>query len=275
MLIAWALLLAAWAIGNPPFTAPDEADHYIRAFGLSEGQLIGTPDPSARVGSDRAQVAWTAQAARIVSLPRSFDPQALACNSTRRGAVCARLAAPREAPPSPPGTAVTTVGNYQPLPYLAPALALRAGSSAQAALLLRRVAQALVVLALLAVAVLALRDARGAPFSLLGLLLAVTPMALSAALHSEGAGLRSPPPSRSSRACCASAGPAARRRCAGGSAPRSAAQRSHSVAPRARCGLRSCCSSCSSGTDVARSPACGLRAAARTFSRAPSRSRSL
>ena len=70
VLLAWALLLAAWVIGNPPFAAPDETDHYIRAVGISEGHLIGIADPGARVGATERQIRWTAQAARIVALPR-------------------------------------------------------------------------------------------------------------------------------------------------------------------------------------------------------------
>ncbi len=73
---------------------------------------------------------------------------------------------------------MTTVGNYQPLPYLLPAAALRAGDSASSALRFGRAAQALVVLALLAGAGLALYDADSPLVSLLGPLLAVTPMTL-------------------------------------------------------------------------------------------------
>lgn len=80
------------------------------------------------------------------------------------------------------------MGNYQPLPYLAPAALLRAGSSAQDALRWGRVAQALVVLALLAVAVLALRDVASPLLSLLGPLLAVTPMALFCGASLGGSG---------------------------------------------------------------------------------------
>ena len=39
----YALLLAAWIFGNPPFAAPDEAGHYLRAIGIGNGQPIGEP----------------------------------------------------------------------------------------------------------------------------------------------------------------------------------------------------------------------------------------
>jgi Predicted membrane protein (DUF2142) len=189
MLLAWALLLTAWAMGNAPFAAPDEAGHYIRAFGISEGRLIGTADSSARVGATAAQIAWTAQATRLISLPTGFYPQTPACEPVdRSSAGCTTVAAPNSDPHSLPTAALTTVGNYQPLPYLAPAALLRAGSSAPDALRLARLAQALVVLALLAVAVLALRDAANPLLSLLGPLLAVTPMALFCGASLGGSG---------------------------------------------------------------------------------------
>jgi hypothetical protein len=74
----------------------------------------------------------------------------------------------------PPVALVTAVGTYQPFPYLLPAVALRAGCSPPTALRLGRAAQALIVLALLAIAVFALYDAESPLVSLLGLLLAVT-----------------------------------------------------------------------------------------------------
>jgi hypothetical protein len=176
VLLAWGLLLAAWVMGNAPFAAPDEADHYIRAIGVSEGRLLGKADPSARIGVTLTQVAWTAQATRLVSLPRGLDPDPFTCE-LRPGelsAACLNAVDPRP----PPVTAVTTVGNYQPLPYLLPAVLVRAASSAPAALRLGRAAEALSAFALLAIAVFALYDAVSPLLSLLDLLLAVTPMAL-------------------------------------------------------------------------------------------------
>jgi hypothetical protein len=189
VLLAWALLLAAWAIGNAPFAAPDEADHYIRAYGISEGRLIGTADPSARVGANAAQIAWTARAARVVSLPTGFDPRPLSREPVdKRSTGSTTLISARLDAHSHRASALTTVGNYQPLPYLAPAALLRAGSSAQNALRLGRLAQALVVLALLAVAVVALRDVANPLLSLLGPLLAVTPMTLFCGASLGGSG---------------------------------------------------------------------------------------
>jgi Predicted membrane protein (DUF2142) len=188
VVVAWALLLAAWAIGNPPFAAPDEADHYIRTVGISEGHLIGRAAPGARVGATPTQIAWTAQGARVVSLPSDLDPRGFDCLLQIRSATCLSPGGHRSHPPRRTVSALTTVGNYQPLPYLAPAVLLRAGGSAPTALRLGRIAQALVVLALLGVAAYAVLDRISPLLSLLGLLLAVTPMTLFCGASLGGSG---------------------------------------------------------------------------------------
>ncbi len=48
-------------------------------MGISEGHLIGTADPSARLGASPTEIAFTAQEARIVSLPRGLDPVPFTC----------------------------------------------------------------------------------------------------------------------------------------------------------------------------------------------------
>ena len=186
VLVAWALLLAAWVMGNAPFAAPDEAEHYVRAVGLSEGHLIGTADRNAHIGVAPKQVAWTAQAARIVSVPRGLDPLPFSCElgPGEHSAACLKTVNPQP----PAATLVTAVGNYQPLPYLLPAAVLRTASSAPPSLRLARAAEALTALALLMVAVFALYDAESAQLSLLGLLLAVTPMVLFCGASLSGSG---------------------------------------------------------------------------------------
>jgi hypothetical protein len=176
VLLAWALLLVAWVMGNPPFAAPDEADHYVRAVGMGEGHLIGTPDPSARLGVTPREIAFTAREARIVSLPRGLDPVPFTCELGPGGRSAACLNTADRDPP--PVMRVSSVGDYQPLPYLLPAIAVRVGSSPPSALRLGRAVEALTAFGLLAIAVFALYDATSPLLSLLGLLLAVTPMAL-------------------------------------------------------------------------------------------------
>ena len=58
LLAAWALLLAAWVVGNPPFAAPDETDHIstvlewgVRALGKA-ATLRTEADLPARATAD-------------------------------------------------------------------------------------------------------------------------------------------------------------------------------------------------------------------------------
>jgi hypothetical protein len=183
---AWALLLAAWLLANPPFAAPDEADHYIRAVGIGEGHLIGRRDPTSHLGITARQVAWTRQTGRLVSLPAGLDPRPFSCQTGSGHLSAACLNSARANPAAV--TLLTGEGNYPPLPYLLPAAIMRAASSPPGALRLARAAGALVALALLAVALAACYDGADPVLSILGVLLAVTPMALfcAASLNSSG-----------------------------------------------------------------------------------------
>jgi len=40
LIVAYACIAVAWAMTNAPFAAPDEAEHYIRAVGVSDGRLV-------------------------------------------------------------------------------------------------------------------------------------------------------------------------------------------------------------------------------------------
>src|SRR5437773_10628597 len=80
---AYALLMAAWIVGNPPYSAPDEWSHYLRAVSLGHGQLLGTRSGRegglAIVGPTRPpfldettyknELAWVAQNTRKVRIP--------------------------------------------------------------------------------------------------------------------------------------------------------------------------------------------------------------
>ena len=44
----YALLILAWVFSTPPFSGPDEWAHYLRAVGVSEGQVLGAPVDSFR-----------------------------------------------------------------------------------------------------------------------------------------------------------------------------------------------------------------------------------
>src|ERR1700712_936811 len=78
------LLLAAWAVGNAPFTSPDEAQHFIRAAGLVRGELVGdqraSPVPSAP-GREGVRLAWQRETTRSVTIPARLSPAGLDCNA--------------------------------------------------------------------------------------------------------------------------------------------------------------------------------------------------
>jgi Predicted membrane protein (DUF2142) len=174
-------------VTNPPFAAPDEAEHYVRAIGLSEGHLIGRRDTDAHIGIDARQVAWTRQATRLVRVPPGLDPLPFTCQTGSGGlsAECLNTAHADTSSVILP----TAVGNYEPLPYLLPAAVMRLANSPPGALRLGRAAGAVAALALLVVAMFALYDGASPMLSILGLLLAVTPMVLFCGAILNGSGL--------------------------------------------------------------------------------------
>jgi hypothetical protein len=173
-LLAYGLLLVAWSFGNPPFAAPDESAHYVRAVGLANGQLLGTPTSMPDAPQDtRLTLAWKDQSARAFRMPSGLSPRRWDCNwfDATVPATC-QLEAPRDPAAT---TAKSYVGTYFPLPYLLPGLAARAGGDPGSANRLARIAGAAVSAALLALALVLLWDG-SSPFSLLGAVVAATPM---------------------------------------------------------------------------------------------------
>lgn len=186
LVAGWALLLCAWTIGNPPFAAPDEAAHYVRAIGLGSGHLAGRPTPPGSApGATPAQTAWVDQADRRVAVPAGLAPPA-DCYVHDPSTSAACLA---HQPRPPAVDADTPVGTYPPLPYVLPAAALRLGSDAQDALRWGRAAGALLALLLLGLGVVAVRDPEGDVRAVLGPLAAVTPMAIFCGASLTGSGL--------------------------------------------------------------------------------------
>jgi len=117
----------------------------------------------------------------------SLDPLPYTCQTGAGEASAACLN--RAVPAHTAATLATGVGNYQPLPYLLPAAAMRASNSAPAALRLARSAGAFVALLLLALALFALYDPANPVLSVLGLLLAVTPMTIFCGAMLNGSGM--------------------------------------------------------------------------------------
>jgi predicted membrane protein DUF2142 len=188
LVAGWSALALAWVFSNPPFAAPDEGQHYLRVQGVEQGQLVGPKaDPATFAFPTAEQREWTAEAAREVEVPARLIPLDVGCYVFVRDISAACLDDLDE--PADPVVAVTLVGNYQPLPYLLPAVAAKAADSSVEALRLGRLAGALLALSLLALAVAAAWDARAPGLSLLGPALAVTPMVIFCSAILNGSSL--------------------------------------------------------------------------------------
>ena len=187
LLAGYALLIAAWVVGNPPFAAPDEANHYLRAIGISQGELVGARSGYEDSGLNPKQSAFSRQTATQVTVPPGLAPDNYGCNADRptESAAC-QLGITS---PSEEVLRSTAVGTYLPLPYLLPAAVMRAGDDPAAADRWGRFASALVFLAFLAAATFALWDPQRGPVSLLGLVAAVTPMVVFCGAILNGSGL--------------------------------------------------------------------------------------
>ena len=162
--LALAALLAAWVAATLPFGAPDEKDHYLRALGIANGQLVGPKVPWIDPLISRAEEAWASLDSRGVLVPARLSPPGRPC-------VDGRLDVGR-------GECIeaTHTGDYQPLPYLLPALSLSVSRDAATGLWLSRAASAVQCLVFIILAIALLWS--GSILSVLGLLAAVSPQVL-------------------------------------------------------------------------------------------------
>lgn len=175
---AYAVLLLAWAIGNAPFTAPDEVSHYIRAIGAGGGQVIGRaaafPVPANPTPRVRTEYTWINEATRAIVVPPMLIGSNLGCDDGKPDLSAACVDQVQPVPVAT--TQLTAVGNYQPLPYLLPGVLIRLGSDPLQADRLGRIGAAAECLLFLALAVWLLWGRL--TISLIGVLAAVTPMVL-------------------------------------------------------------------------------------------------
>ena len=190
LVAGYAALIAAWTIGNPLGRAPDEPAHYVRALAADTGDIRGEPI-SVRPGTYAPlQARW------VTGISRSFEmPARLAIDQTPPCPL-ANPTVPADCQrrwPSPGAARQTSnVGSYQPYAYVPVGAAMRVAGSRWTAFLVGRVAVAAASLALLVLAGAVLwrgRERSGPnPVLVLGLLLAVTPMAifLAATLNPSG-----------------------------------------------------------------------------------------
>ncbi|MBV9311875.1 MAG: DUF2142 domain-containing protein [Solirubrobacterales bacterium] len=175
----FVLLTLAWVFASAPYQAPDEQAHYLRAAAIASGTLLG-PTGFSR-GSTEAQTAWLTSHTRRESIDARLIPPTFRCKPVPASHRC-----------------VTSnyAGNYQPLPYLLPAVAARAAitlvdnahfaNRSRRALFLGRLVSASQCLVFFVLAFALLW--RGTAWSVLGLLGALTPttLFLSSVINPDG-----------------------------------------------------------------------------------------
>jgi hypothetical protein len=162
--LGFALLAFAWMMSNQPFASPDEAAHYLRALNIANGHLLGPKLPyPLRPPTTPQQRAFVQGNARGVMVPARLSPPNTVCVNGRpdiRGSC----------------TELSYEGNFPPLPYLLPAVALDVSHDVSTASWLTRLAAALQSLAFLLLALALLWG--GTASSIVGLAVAATPMVL-------------------------------------------------------------------------------------------------
>lgn len=187
--VAYGLLLAAWVTTNPPFAAPDEPDHYIRAVGLSRGEILGRPTtvsiPADANTELRTYVERSSPDFRSVAVPARLFGTNLTCDALHleRSASCLEnvVLTTRTTRQQ------TVVTHYEPGGYLPAAATVRLGSNVFSALRLARSGQAVTVF-LLILAAIAVLAAPGGLISVVGIVTAATPMVVfvGASLNPSG-----------------------------------------------------------------------------------------
>lgn len=155
--------MIAWIAATSPFGAPDEASHYDRALGIAHGTILGPKvDYELVPGLLPGQLGFIDHDTRAVNVPAALMPPDVSCIGDRPNLTSCPVATPN--------------GNFPPLGYVLPAVALRASDDALTGLWLTRAASALQSIAFILLAIALVWD--GSALSLLGLLAAVTPMVL-------------------------------------------------------------------------------------------------
>jgi Predicted membrane protein (DUF2142) len=200
--VSYALMMAAWVVGNPPYGAPDEWHHYVRAVSIGQGQLVGEPagleGAKAIVGGERprflsarvydAQVRWVEQHTTRVRIPAGMTPGWFRCGALQQDPSIPARCLNGSPPVADAQDLFNPAGTYQPFPYLLPAALSRAIVDPDTLTRAMRSAKAIVALLFAGAAVVLLWDPHARLLSLVGLAAAMTPMAvfLSATLNPSG-----------------------------------------------------------------------------------------
>lgn len=157
------LLTAAWVMSTAPFAAPDEGAHYLRAVSIANGVLAGHREPFAGLYWPKQESEYVAHDNRAVTVPARLSPSNARCLNGK---------------PNLAGscTEASYTGDYPPLPYLLPALAVKISGKVNTAMWLSRALSALANLGFVLLAVALVVCGTSGSLPLLGLLAAVTPM---------------------------------------------------------------------------------------------------
>jgi hypothetical protein len=200
-LVSYALLMAAWVVGNPPNAAQDEWSHYLRAVAMGHGQLLGQParnkseiasfflgprSPATSEALYDAETNWVAQNTRRVHIPAGLTPGWLNCPQANPyvSAACLTTASPRVRS----ADWLNPTASYQPAPYLLLALVSRVPVSPDNLDRLMRLSKAFLCMILLAIAVAVLWQPGSRLLPFVGLVVALTPteVFLASSLNPSG-----------------------------------------------------------------------------------------
>ena len=191
LVVGYGLLALSWAVSNSPGSSPDEPAHLVKALGVASGQFTGRDaDYPVTPEFGPLQLPWINSVTRSFDVPRAATFGTVAtCNAFRPElpSTCIDLALARRASAGD-SAEKTHVGMYQPAPYLAIGTVARFGGSAHAAVVAGRLVVAAVSLFLIALAAASLWSPAWRRWSVLGLTVAVSPMAafLGASLSPSG-----------------------------------------------------------------------------------------
>ncbi len=181
--IPYLLLALAWLGSNPPAAAPDEYSHLIKGLGVARLD-IGVPFTGAVDPSNLLRVR-NASITRMVEIPARLWPVGYQCFAFKANVTADCQPAQRDV--SGDVRTGTEVGAYPPYAYLPIGLAAETGSSVAQAFVLGRIVVLIESMALLWLSVWHLVRWLG-PRALLGVVVAVTPMAVfcAAILNTSG-----------------------------------------------------------------------------------------
>ncbi|HEV7677213.1 MAG TPA: DUF2142 domain-containing protein [Candidatus Dormibacteraeota bacterium] len=188
--LAFFLIGLAWVVASPTPSGTDEPAHYVRALAAGQGQLIGPHTLYPYRDPIHPDVLFIFdQETRLFTLPANLAPASTyACTgggidkpaTCTLGPRCLRWAAPCVG--DPPITGVrqveSYVGDYEPTWYFVPGLAARLASNDVNGLRAARFGGLVMAIGLLVAGAALLWDRRSPAFSLVGLVIAFTPMAI-------------------------------------------------------------------------------------------------